>query len=422
MSTYIKILTSKDIEIFDCPPKFNEEEREHFFNLPVWAVSLVETFRTPTNKVGFILQLGYFKAVNKFFSSSKFYQIDIQFIAKKLNIYVDTISLSQYTRTTFERHQEIVLEKLGVRKFDESTKPFLLKEALSLCSKQMKPRLIFMSLVDFLREKKVEIPNYNTFAEIISDALRDFEKSLIATIEKRLSIEEKQLLDELLKFGEEYLEGEKQDAKIKRYKITLLKKTNQSTRPSRIKENIRDLQCIQSLFQKIEPVIEGLNLSPGLIQYYAQVVIKSRGFQMSRQENRRYLLLMAFITYQYYWLNDILIEVLMQSVQTVLNTSEREHKENFYNERKGRYQFLNNLAKKMDKHLTVLKQVKEIVHDQNLSSDEKVNILQSLFIKEAEQNYTELQREFNQLGKESSQISKNTDFYDYSGLGCQDSN
>ncbi len=413
MSTHIKILTSKDIKIFDWPPEFNGEERKHFFSLPTWVTTnLLETFRTPTTKVGFILQLGYFKAVNKFFSPSRFYQRDIHFIVRKIDISLDDINLSQYTGTTLKRHREIVLEKLGVRKFDEPAKDLLLKEALSLCSKQIKPRLIFMSLVDFLRGKKVEIPNYNTFAEIISDALRDFEKFLITTIEKRLSIEDKQLLDELLKFGEEYLEGGKQDARIKRYKITLLKKTNQSTRPSRIKENIRDLQCIQSLFQKIEPVIEGLNLSSELIQYYAQVVIKSRGFQMSRQENRRYLLLMAFIAYQYYWLNDILIEVLMQSVQTVLNTSEREHKENFYNERKGKYQSLNNLAKKMDNHLIVLKQVKEIVHDQNLSSDEKVNILQSLFIKETEQNYTELQREFNQLGKESSRISKNVDFYD----------
>lgn len=255
MGTHIQILAPKHIKVFDFPPEFNAKERKRFFNLPRWTAKLMQTFRNPTNMVGFILQLGYFRAVNKFFSSSRFHHRDIQFVAKKLNVCIDIIKLSQYTRTTFERHQEIILKKLGVRKFDVAAKDLLLKEALSLCSKQIKPRLIFMSLVDFLREKKIEIPNYNALAEIISNALRDFEKSLLTTIEKRLSAEEKQLLDGLLKFGEEYMDGEKQDAKIKRYKITLLKKSHQSTKPSRIKENIHDLQCLQSLFQEIVPVM-----------------------------------------------------------------------------------------------------------------------------------------------------------------------
>lgn len=60
---------------------------------------------------------------------------------------------------------------------------------------------MFMSLVDFLREKKIEIPGYHTFTEVITSALRNFEKILIASIEENLSISEKQLIDGLLEFG-----------------------------------------------------------------------------------------------------------------------------------------------------------------------------------------------------------------------------
>ena len=70
----LKIINSNDIKAFDSPPVFNGEERKRFFCLPQWASELVERFRTPTNKIGFILQFGYFKATNRFFVARKYHQ------------------------------------------------------------------------------------------------------------------------------------------------------------------------------------------------------------------------------------------------------------------------------------------------------------------------------------------------------------
>ena len=409
---HVKILNQNDINTFETPPKFNIEERNHFFHLSEWEHELVESFRTPTNKVGFILQLGYFKATNKFFSTRNFHQVDIEFVANRFNVQMDTIVLSEYIKTTFERHKETILNHLGFRKFNRQAKKLLIKEALALCSKQIKPRLMFINLIEFLRNQKTEIPNYHTFAEIITNTLRDFEKTLIDSIETNLSSKEKQLLDELLEFGDEYLDGEKQGAKIKRYKITLLKKSNQSTKPSKIKENILDLQSLNSLFKEIEPIINEINLSPELIQYYAQIVIKSRGFQMSRRKNRKYLLLIAFVVYQFYNLNDILIEVLMQAVKNTLNTSERDHKENFYNQRKEKNKKFNSFSKKITDHLTIINQAKKILNNKFLSSDDKVNTLQSLFSENFDNDTKEIQNKLNDLNKESNRIIKNEDYFD----------
>lgn len=276
----------------------------------------------------------------------------------------------------------------------------------------MKPRFMFMSLVNFLKSQKMEVPTYHTFAEIITDALRDFEKVLIENIEQYLSVEEKQLLDDLLEFGEEYTDGDKQDSKIKRYKVTLLKKTHQSTKPSKIKSNIKDLQYIEGLFNELEPIISTLNLSSELIEYYAQVVIKSRGFQISRRERRRYLLLITFVSYQYSKLNDVLIDTLLQSVQSTQNTTDRDHKEIFYNQRKERYQKLHAFSQKVTGHLTIIEQAKAILQDQNLSADEKLETLQTLFSNKFEQDSVEIKEQLNQLDTESKRIVKNADFYD----------
>ncbi len=408
----ITILNNDDIRAFEDPPQFNEEERKLFFHLPNWAEGLVVSFRTPTNQVGFILQLGYFKASNKFFVARKFYQKDIQFIANRLNYTLDELDFDSYTTRSFLRHQELILSNVGFQKFGNCGKELLQQEAQKLCFGQIKPRLMFMSLVDLLKSQKVEIPNYHAFEEIITEALRNFEKILIDNIEKHLSTEDKRLLDDLLEFGEEYTDGNKQDSKIKRYKITLLKKIHQSTKPSKIKANIKDLQYLEGLLKKLESPISTLNLSSELIQYYAQVVIKSRGFQMSRRESRRYLLLIAFVSYQYSRLNDVLIDILLQSVQSTINTADRNHKEIFYNQRKERHQKLHTFSQKLTGHLTAIEQAQAIVRDQKLSADEKVDTLQVLFSEKFKQDFVKIQEQLNQLGAESKRIVKNTDFYD----------
>jgi TnpA family transposase len=409
---YIRILNNNDIREFENPPRFDGEERKRFFYLPNWARDLVRSFGTSTNQVGFVLQLAYFKAVGRFFAARKFHQNDMEFIALRLNIRSDTIDLSQYTRTTFERHQDLILANMGVRKFDPKRRKLLTDEAHRLCFGQMKPRLMFMSLVDFLKSQKIEIPNYHTFAEIITDSLRGFERSLIENIRNRLPADKKQLLDKLLDLGEDYANGDKQDLKIKRYKITLLKKSYQSTKPSKIKSNIKDLQYLGDLFGEVGSVISSLSLSPELIQYYAQVVIKSQIFQISRRDERKYLLLMSFVAYQYYRLNDILIETLMQSVRSTLNATEREHKEAFYNQRKERNRRFDAFSQKITEYLTAVGQVRSILDDHLLSSDAKIGTLQELFSERIDEDSIRIQAQLSQLGTESDLITKNMDYYD----------
>ena len=115
MATYIKILNNNDIASFENPPEFNGEERKHFFYLPQWTENLVESFRTPTNQVGFILQFGYFKATGRFFVTRKFHQNDVEFIAGRLDIQLDELDLENYTTGSFLRHQEIILNSFGKR-------------------------------------------------------------------------------------------------------------------------------------------------------------------------------------------------------------------------------------------------------------------------------------------------------------------
>jgi len=116
VSTHLKIISPKEIRAFDNPPEFNNEQRKKFLSVPAWTREVLEHFRTPSNRVGFVLQLGYFRAVNKFFLANRFHQNDIQFVSNRLGISLEDISLKNYKGRSFERHQEIILKKMGQKK------------------------------------------------------------------------------------------------------------------------------------------------------------------------------------------------------------------------------------------------------------------------------------------------------------------
>jgi hypothetical protein len=95
---------------------------------------------------------------------------------------------------------------------------------------------------------KVEVPRYYRLANLITDGFRAYERRLLASIEHSLKPEDRELLDGLLQTDPVYRENHKQDLKIKRYAVTLLKRPNQSTKPAKIKANIQDLLILRELF------------------------------------------------------------------------------------------------------------------------------------------------------------------------------
>jgi hypothetical protein len=108
--------------------------------------------------------------------------------------------------------------------------------------------------------------------------------------------------------------------KTSAYRLTLMKKLSQSTKPSKVKERAGDLALVERLYQSLKPVLDELALNQDGIQYYAHSVIKSEIFQLTRREEKdRYLHLIAFIAHQYYRLQDNLVDVLLTSLQSFQN-------------------------------------------------------------------------------------------------------
>ena len=185
-------------------------------------------------------------------------------------------------------------------------------------------------------------------------------------------------MDDLL--TQEPLAGDTVPGKTSAYKLTLMKKLSQSTKPSKVKERVADLDLVRGLYHQLSPALQAIALKPGGIQYYAHSVIRSEIFQLTRRgDPERYLHLLAFIAHQYYRLQDNLVDVLLASLRSFQNGAIREHKELCYARREQRNESLKVLLEGIERGLvSTLTTIGSITEDRALSDVEKVTRIRAL--------------------------------------------
>jgi TnpA family transposase len=400
----MKILNSEERETFEIPPVFNSVDRKKYFEFPLKIIRFIKGLKTPTNQVCFLVTFGYFKATKMFFSK-KFHQKDIEFVARRFGIDPNQIKIESYEKPTYHRHKIIIREYFGFREFDEEAIKIVIKEINSIIRSQLRAKLILIRITEILMSRKIEIPSYTILANLIIDELKNHKQELILVIENQLTPKTREMLDALLE------KEDNQSSKIQRYRLTLLKKFHQSTRPKKIKSNVEDLRTLKGLFQSIEALLKALNLTHEGIKYYAHSVIKSEIFQVSRKADEdRYLHLIAFVTHQYFKLQDLLIDTFLIAVQNNINISTREHKEIYYERRKEKNESIKRVVDYLDKNAAIISTIKEIVNEPNLSDAEKIERVQTALLK-YEQQDAEIKEKISLFKEESETVLKDADFY-----------
>lgn len=400
----MKILNSDERETFEIPPVFSGVDRQKYFEFPLKIIRFIKSLRTPTNQVCFLVAFGYFKATKMFFSK-KFHQKDIVFVARRFGIDPNQVKIESYEKPTYHRHKTIIREYFGFREFDEEARKIVIKEISSIIRSQLRAKLILIRITEILMSRKIEIPNYTILANLIIDKIKNHKQELVMIIENRLTPETRKMLDALLE------KEDNQSSKIQRYKLTLLKKFHQSTRPKKIKANIDDLKTLKELFQSLEGLLKALNLTHEGIKYYAHSVIKSEIFQVSRRADEdRYLHLIAFVTHQYFKLQDLLIDTFLIAVQNSINISTREHKELYYEKRKEKNKSIKRVVDYLDKNVVVISTIRKIVNEPNLSDAEKIEGVQALLV-EYERQHSEIKENISHFKEESEKVLKDADFY-----------
>ena len=404
----ISILTTEEKKRFETPPVFSSQERKRYFRFPAEIIRIAEELRTPTTKVCFLAIYGYFKASNKFYNK-QFHVNDLEYIARRQNVPENSIAISEYQTRVYHEHKARILSFIGAAKFDSEARKLIEKEIAIMVRSQLRPKHIFQQIIDILLRNKIEIPGYFTLAEIINKSMIEYKRELEEIIEKQLTPENKLLLDTLL----EREETTGDDDKFKRYKLTLLKKFHQSTRPMKVKANTQDLETLNRLFHQLEGVFEAINLSDEGIRYFAQSVLRFQMFQILRRSDEdKYLHMLAFIMHQYYKLQDGLLDTFILSVQNAVNKAREQEKTVYFEKREQDLLQKKQLVK-------AIEDIRGILSATSVDSEQKLEQINTLVLtleqqthlkEEPETHYAFLEEASLKLQKRVSDILKRVEF------------
>jgi TnpA family transposase len=394
--TPLNILTTAEKKIFESPPLFTSRERKKYFAFPQGIIKRIQKL-TPQNKIYFLVMYGYFKATNKFYTRL-FHQNDLDFVAERLDI---VSNHTAYNRRTYLNHREIILAYCGYKKFASPTVPFLVTALAPLIRSHTRPKAILYQSCEFLTKQKTEIPSYHTLATLIAKELKQHEKILAEALSSLLTEGHKQMFDSLLT----------KSPATQRYQLTLLKKFTQSTRPTKIRENITDLLLLKELFATIGSLLQTVELTPEGMKYYAYCVSKFRMLQVQRrEETERYLYLTCFIIHQFYMLQDILLDIIILAVQSARNKATAQQQETTFALRKTKAQAIEHVIMNVKTQRELVKEIRSIITLSELNDEQKIKKLEVLLAEKPTQSEP-IDSEIAMLQQESSQVIKDADYY-----------
>ncbi|MEI7488027.1 MAG: DUF4158 domain-containing protein [Chryseobacterium sp.] len=393
-----EILSKSQQKEFDRPPKFSLVERRMVFEIPDSLRGSLRKLESPSSIVGFILQYGYFKTSGKFFYVDTFNSEDIEVICKWNKFNINDINWSSYRSVTFYHHQKAILKYFGICAFGKRERQKVFSEATRLLKKQKRPDILFWILAEYLRNHKIEVPTYYALSSLIQESMKQLNRHYSETIRDLITQPLKDLLDGLLEKEEESFI----------YTLTKLKNANETARLRGIRENMKAYLYFKNLFFQIQNLALQLDLSMETIEYYAQFVIKARIFQISRRENK-YLMLLCFIMYQYYFLGDLLMETLISTSKAVENSARNVAKTILLENQNTIEEDLEHIltsSEDMAIHITELLKVRE---DDTMKISEKIRYYEQFVFSRQVSDFVEIIEPIGRIRKK--EIKKEPIFY-----------
>ena len=252
MATLLLIHADPVRENFENTPQLLPPDRQKLFDLSPGAEDLVAQLHNEVNRLGFILQLGYFQATHRIFPISKFRQEDARHVIDRYGFTIEPEEIGGYAYSTLWDHQQVICRLLGFQRFSKAHQKLLDGEALRLGTIHMRPDDLFDYLICFLEERHIEIPSYHTLAQIITRALQKVERRWAEQVERLMTPDEQKRLDELLKNTLDTDDNPKKTTGLKRYRLTYLKTISQSLKTGSIEERVDHFDYLQTVFKTVE--------------------------------------------------------------------------------------------------------------------------------------------------------------------------
>jgi TnpA family transposase len=332
-------------------------------------MDFIKTLKTPTNQVGFVLQLGYFRANGKFFTAQQFKSADINFVLKILNILPTELNFSTYIKKIPTDHRKKILELLQWQPLDLDNQEKLKAHIQWQIPQHISPKRVFYAGIEYCCHNKVELPSYHLLASFITEAYNVVENNYILEITQKLNTEQREKLDHILKPA---ARDETEESPLPSF--TYLKKINQSLRPMDIRESAKDFELFKNYFNIFASILNDLNMSDQMTEYYATWTQKATLFQLNQFPNpyKSYLHLLCYIKHQFYVRHDLLVDILLKSSQNSLNATQKKENDSERKNKSKRNKAIHKVVDDQQSSHELIGQITAIIHSkEKVSTHEK---------------------------------------------------
>lgn len=257
----LTILSELEKAAFYDLPVFNYEQRLQYFSLTDLELELALTRQNLSSQIYCILQIGYFKAVKRFFRITwkTIDQEDCTFIMQQ---YFPHQYLEQNKISNYEHYTQCLLiaDLFEYKLWNQSYTKQLYVHANTILTRDINPQFIAIELLSFLKIQKIIRPGYTTLQTIVSDVVNTERKRLSNIMKTSLSAKDKKLLETLLVEEDSLskLAAIKQDAKDFKLHIII--------------QECQKMAILKPIYQVIKGLLPKLKLSQQNMHYYANLV------------------------------------------------------------------------------------------------------------------------------------------------------
>lgn len=315
----LQILGEEEIEAIYGRPIFTYEERVLYFSLSAPEKAALEQFHTFQSRIFYILQLGYFKAGQQFFTFT------IQDVVADAS-YVQHTYFPDFLLTDFGiakgtrlKQQRIILDLFHYRPCKSAERRQLASRAQQAARISSKPIYVLRDLLQYLAEKRIVVPGYTVLQDIVSKALTLEQERLIHIAAEHLTAADVAALRKLLTNPHGL------------YEITRLKREPKDFGYREMGREIQRGEQIAELHRLAQDLLPYLQISPESVKYYASLVNFYSVFRLQQlDEGLVFIYLLCFVHHRYQQLHDNLINSLLYHVRQYTDAAKQAAKEQIY--------------------------------------------------------------------------------------------
>ncbi|WP_322489331.1 Tn3 family transposase [Chloroflexus sp.] len=315
-SRRLHILESHEVDALYGRPRFTPDEQQLYFTLTEAEQAACAELRSLASQVGFVLQLGYFKAKQLFFAFT-FAEVadDVAAILSRHFPTAVTAPWEPLSKPTILKQRTLILQLLQYRLCRAPQRQQAIFHTRQLAQISSKPIYIFRELLQFFAEQRIVAPGYTVMQNLVSQAVTFEQQRLTRILQHSLTLDDTAALDKLIAETEGL------------YRITRLKHEPADFSRGAMREEIERATLLHPLAALAGRVIPALAISPDAVAYYASLVSYYSVFRLLQLDRWLcYLDLLCFILHRYHRCHDHVLAAFIHGVTAFTEESREQAK------------------------------------------------------------------------------------------------